>query len=104
MVMESANEGDKQPPNATGRAAESASREKGESGLTPAVVTEDLTRRFERVTAVSHLSLTVKRGAFFGLLGSSRRPRGTRAPRGDIASSSLGRLPTSSRREAVSHR
>jgi len=35
----------------------------------PAVLLEDVTKRFDSVTAVSNLSLQVKQGAVFGLLG-----------------------------------
>jgi len=56
---------------------EAASRRSKDGEATPAVATFGLTRRFDALVAVDHLDLTVKRGAFFGLLGSNGAGKST---------------------------
>jgi spermidine/putrescine transport system ATP-binding protein len=44
---------------------------KASSTATPAIETENLTRRFGPVTALDHVSVTIRKGEFFSLLGPS---------------------------------
>jgi len=49
----------------------------GEGGKTPAIHTQDLTRRFGKTVAVDHLNLTIAEGEIFGFLGPNGAGKST---------------------------